>query len=581
MRHALVLWGLLLGGHAWGQASFEEVWKKVQNARSEARKVWSAENPSAKDLQRVSADLETLKVFVVSSPQKDLVNGDGIPQIYYQRNDILVDLINTYARLKDRLKVVKAVNELLGSLIAPDSWLKGDERTMFSYYANNIAGSAFVQELMPDADISGALGELRSRDPESMLRSLPYAISDVEKISQEDRIAGLTMIWSEAKYNFANFDLVPRLDWDGEYRKFLSRVVRNQSRYEYYNTLREFIAKLNDSHTDIGLPPSLRAKMEASVLLPIRMWAGKLVVVRDPAPELQKLGLRRGDVIEKIDGVPTREYGEKRWGHLVSCSTPQDRDTRIFTYMLLRGELSKAVSLSVEHADGSRQTITVRRDMKTTPKVIPPYDFKILADGTAYLQFNTCAEDSPSEAFVKALPEIQKAGRLIIDARLNDGGNSNVGWLMVAHMVTEKTVIGSWSTRQYRPSYRAWNRLLDNFSEDMELLPRKETYTGKVAVLCSGQTFSAGEDFLAAFRASKRGLIFGMPSGGSTGQPLPISLPGGGWARICSKRDRMVGGEEFVGKGVIPDVQIETTAAHVRSNIDPVLDAALEYVNKP
>jgi hypothetical protein len=58
-----------------------------------------------------------------------------------------------------------------------------------------------------------------------------------------------------------------------------------------------------------------------------------------------------------------------------------------------------------------------------------------------------------------------------------------------------------------------------------------------VLVLTSARTYSAAEDFVVAFDAMQRGRIVGEATGGSTGQPLLFDLPGGGKARICTKRD--------------------------------------------
>ena len=210
---------------------------------------------------------------------------------------------------------------------------------------------------------------------------------------------------------------------------------------------------------------------------------------------------------------------------------------------------------------------------------LPPSEFKILPDGTAYFAFNTCQSDEPSKSFVSHLPEIQKAGKLIIDCRFSDGGSSNVGWTIVSHLVEKSFKAGRWQTRTYRPSFRAWNQTVDPFSGDVILDAQGPRFEGPVAVLCGPRTFSAGEDFLAAFKMSKRGPIVGMPSGGSTGQPLNFRLPAGGYARICTKRDRMGDGTEFVGVGVLPDIRVEPTIAALRNGTDPALDAALRAVN--
>jgi C-terminal processing protease CtpA/Prc len=96
-----------------------------------------------------------------------------------------------------------------------------------------------------------------------------------------------------------------------------------------------------------------------------------------------------------------------------------------------------------------------------------------------------------------------------------------------------------------------------------------------VVLLTGPRTFSAAEDLAAVFQTEGRGKILGETTGGSTGQPLIFPLPGGGWANICAKRDRMADGREFVGYGIQPDVVIRPTVADVRAGRDPVLETAM------
>lgn len=86
-------------------------------------------------------------------------------------------------------------------------------------------------------------------------------------------------------------------------------------------------------------------------------------------------------------------------------------------------------------------------------------------------------------------------------------------------------------------------------------------------ILTSSRTFSAAEDFVAAFKSLKRGLVVGEATGGSTGQPLLINLPGNGSARICTKRDQFADGDDFVGKGVLPDKEVKPTVGDFRKGL--------------
>lgn len=108
--------------------------------------------------------------------------------------------------------------------------------------------------------------------------------------------------------------------------------------------------------------------------------------------------------------------------------------------------------------------------------------------------------------------------------------------------------------------------------------PRARIYAGKVAVLTGARTFSAAEDFVLAFNALQRGVTVGESTGGSTGQPLRFTLPGGGSARICIKRDLTPDGRDFVGKGLVPDIHAAPTVESVRAGSDPVLERALAHL---
>ncbi|HEY8896981.1 MAG TPA: peptidase S41, partial [Niastella sp.] len=72
----------------------------------------------------------------------------------------------------------------------------------------------------------------------------------------------------------------------------------------------------------------------------------------------------------------------------------------------------------------------------------------------------------------------------------------------------------------------------------------------------------------------------GEATGGSTGQPLGITLPGHLTAIICTKRDQYPNGDDFVGKGVQPDITVVPTVSDIRKGIDTQLEAALKELNK-
>jgi C-terminal processing protease CtpA/Prc len=78
----------------------------------------------------------------------------------------------------------------------------------------------------------------------------------------------------------------------------------------------------------------------------------------------------------------------------------------------------------------------------------------------------------------------------------------------------------------------------------------------------------------------ERGPIIGEPTGGSTGQPLRLQLPGGLVASICSKSDQFPDGTDLVGVGIQPDLLVSPSVADIRAGRDTVLEAAIAEVSK-
>ena len=58
-----------------------------------------------------------------------------------------------------------------------------------------------------------------------------------------------------------------------------------------------------------------------------------------------------------------------------------------------------------------------------------------------------------------------------------------------------------------------------------------------------------------------------------------FDLPGGGGARVCTKKDTYPDGSEFVGVGVKPDIEVAPTVKDFIENKDPVLDKAISYLD--
>jgi C-terminal processing protease CtpA/Prc len=89
---------------------------------------------------------------------------------------------------------------------------------------------------------------------------------------------------------------------------------------------------------------------------------------------------------------------------------------------------------------------------------------------------------------------------------------------------------------------------------------QRAIYDGPLQILISRNTMSAAEDFTAMFKGNKRATLIGEPTYGSTGTPCMIPLRCGGRAQVVSVGYRLADGTEFIGKGIMPDIEKDATS---------------------
>ena len=400
-------------------------------------------------------------------------------------------------------------------------------------------------------------------------------------LTVEERIAGLTQFWTEARHSFVYFDKVPDLDWDQVYLDYLPKVMAARTTRDYYAVMLELAPLLRDGHTNIWTPGELADEFYAVPPVRMALVEGRVLVafVDDAALRAR---VHAGDELLAIDGMPVHDYARQRVYPRISAGAPQDRDFQTYTVGLLRGRATDAVTLHLRAANGAEREEKIARTGSYHAPQAP--EFKMLDQGIAYLRIEHFSDNTGLKAFEAALPQIMKARALIIDMRRNGGGDGQIGYQILSYL-TRKPITGAVSYIRSDDSYNrarsgnimSWTQLTNGGYVQQ----RDQVYEGRVAVLTGPQTYSASEDFVVAFNVLQRGLTLGEATGGSTGQPLNFTLPGGGGARICIKRDLFPDGREFVGIGVPPQIEVKQTVAGLRASRDPVLERALAELGKP
>jgi carboxyl-terminal processing protease len=408
----------------------------------------------------------------------------------------------------------------------------------------------------------------------------PYA----DQLSEDQRIAGLSKFWSEVKYNFVFEDTLTALDWDAVYLRFLPRVKAATSTLEYYRILLEMCALLKDGHTNVIPPAALFASGFTVPPFKTRLIEDKVIITEVIDASLRAQGVLPGVEINRVDQLSAKEWASKYIAPFISASTTQDLESNIYGDKFLIGSKTEKPQIELRDATGKIWSVEVERiSMAQRDKEFPrlaPFSWKLLPGNIAYVALNSFIDDTAAKEYVKNFPEISQAKAIIFDIRNNGGGSGSVGFKILATITDKDFATSRAETRDYKPSYRAWGIKEKNFVfEANPQIPNPDLqFKGQVIVLSSAQTYSAAEDFIVAFDTMKRGTIIGETTGGSTGQPLLFDLPGGGSARVVTKKDSYIDGKAFVGVGVQPHIVVRPKLADFRADRDTVLEAALAQI---
>ncbi|MFY7867317.1 S41 family peptidase [Roseateles sp.] len=454
-----------------------------------------------------------------------------------------------------------------------------------------LEGEPALAAMRNDARWPAVLAQAQARDSQQQrlygaaALETPYR----ETLPLNERLAGVSRLWSEAKYNFANFDLVPQLDWDAVYLRTLERVKHTPRTLDYYRELQRMIAQLQDGHSNVYPAEALFDRMWARPALRTARIEGRVLITEVLDPQLSRQGLAPGQEILRIDRQAVDAHVRARVLPFLAASTPQDREARAYGAELLAGDVRQKVALQLRVRDGAAEAVvkTVTIPRLGVEQVFPlmqrePFAWRMLPGQVALVTLNGFDDDTAADAYLQAFDAIAQARAIVFDLRHNGGGNSGVGYRILATLTSQPLPTSKWWTRGHVSAWRAWGRPMPvEGGSHGEIQPDAQRhFSGPVAVLTSAGTYSAAEDFVAAFKALRRGPVVGTATGGSTGQPLFFKLPGGGQARICAKRDLLADGTEFVGKGIAVDVPVAASVAAWRAGRDEVLEAALTQLGE-
>lgn len=435
---------------------------------------------------------------------------------------------------------------------------------------------------------------------------------ELGELTSEEKIYGLSLIWKEADYNFPHFHQIEGLDWDAEYRRFLSEITETGDIYEYYLKLQQFTALLKDCHTRVIFPQNFSHYLDYP-LLRLERIEERVIVSRTGRRHADILPT--GSQILEVDGEPVDRYLEKEVLPYIAASNQGVLYNRGMS-MLFFGLKDSEVEVKFRYPPDYEKdpVLADRTGVATLVRSSVDDRWSGLADDGTDLLFHRWLDDDILyvalysfndeliiRMFDSILHELRECRGLILDLRENKIGRREVSDEILKYLTEEEILTGiAMETRKNISLYKAWGTPIHMYSYlppeeyrdygegnvwhreeriKIENDSEREKIIVPLVILIGHETAFAAEDFLVALQSAREGVtLVGSHTAGSRGQALILRLPGGGHIFVSTHRDIYNDDKILTRVGIQPDAESKLLYEDYLNDTDTVLEKGYQIM---
>ncbi|MGF7218556.1 C-terminal processing protease CtpA/Prc [Spirosoma lacussanchae] len=393
------------------------------------------------------------------------------------------------------------------------------------------------------------------------------------------RLLSLYRFWNIIHYFFPYKHLItyplPTDTWHSVLREYIPQFVKAGDSLAYRLTTLSLIGRVQDTHTNLWGDPIIQNQYKGTFFAPVqvRYIERQFVVTNFYNDSLgAKSGLKRGDIIQTIDGTPIATLVSQRQPYYPASNEPtQFRD---LSRDLLRGHTA-LVQLGILR-DGQPQTIALNRytgNQATFNRTIDygsyPRDscYQLLHPDVGYLYLGTIKASK--------LPQIMQTFKdtkgLVIDLRCYP--SEFVVFTLGKYLTTPTPFVKFTGGHVKTPGLFTWITSLNVGQRGVD-----DVYKGKVVVLVNQETQSQAEYTTMAFQSAPGVVVLGSTTAAADGNVSPFELPGGLRTMISGIGVYYPDGRETQRVGVKVDVEYHPTQAGIKAGKDELLERAVSLI---
>ena len=425
------------------------------------------------------------------------------------------------------------------------------------------------------------------------------ALDDFSDLSYLEAFDEMLAMMRE-EYSFTEYK---DIDWDAmedEFRPRFAEAANSNDGDAYSFALRDFLWSIPDAHIGFSFTDPLVnqffAETDGGLGIAIRQVDDGRVIVNylTPGGPAADAGIEIGAEITDINGKTIADAVAANVPWSSPFSTEHNLKLQQLRYAV-RFPVGTEVEVSYQNPGNPIQTTTLvtineresfdfssfNADLSGTEL---PVEFEVLESGYGYVAIYSFFDNQILtvqlwERMIQTMKDNGIEG-LIIDIRNNGGGFGFLADQMAAYFFEEELELGNTAL---------WDESIGDFYVDPNTPdvfyppPVDLRFDGKLAVLVGPSCSSACEFFANDLTIQDRAIVVGQyPTGGLAGSVKDFDMPDEITVRFSIGRPLDLEGNIIIeGIGVVPNVIVPVTEETLFSDGDPVLEAAVEALDKP
>ncbi len=420
------------------------------------------------------------------------------------------------------------------------------------------------------------------------------SVPGIAALTAEQRrvsLASFDQVWTTVRDKHWDTSL-NGVDWAAVRDQLRPMVEKARSQAEVRAIISDMLSRLHQSHYAV-IPGSVYHDVESrgadetnlngdntspdgTAGLDVRVIGDEAVVVTvDPDSSARKQGVAPGWIVRRIgdeEMIPVL----RRVSSAYKDSTMRDMMLARSVVSRLDGPVSNPVAVEFQTARDKLVLLTLnRREFRGISSkfgFLPEEHFWIetrrVARDVDYIAFNLFLD--PTELVAKFQESVRNCAGcagIVIDLRGNPGGIGILAMGLAGYFID-------------KPDQKLGTMYMRDLPLKFVVNPRPPVFEGKLAVLIDGLSASTSEIFAGGMQDLNRARIFGSRSAGAALPSMIERLPDGDGFQYAAASYKSESGKVLEGVGVTPDEPVALTRAALLAGHDPVLDAAVHWIEE-